>query len=66
MAGYADILVRLVHEGVRFVVIGVGAINYYAGTGRGLFSTQDRDLFLPPDARNLLSAWRSLLSAILQ
>lgn len=39
-------------------MIGVGAANLYARTGAEVFSTQDRDLFLPLDARNLLQAWQ--------
>jgi hypothetical protein len=42
---------------VRYVVIGVWGANYYAPAGGALFSTLDRDLFLPPDAPNLLAAW---------
>lgn len=48
---------------VRFVVIGVWAVNYYARSGGTLFTTQDRDLFLPPDPENLLRAWESCESA---
>jgi len=40
---------------VRYVVIGVWGANYYA---RGsLFLTEDQDLFVPPDPKNLLRAW---------
>jgi len=44
-------------RGVRFVVIGVWGVNYYAPSGSALFSTLDRDLFLPPDPDDLLAAW---------
>ena len=44
--------------GVRHVVIGVWGANYYAPSGSAMFTTLDRDLFLPPDAENLLAAWR--------
>ena len=42
---------------VRFLVIGVWGANYYAHSGATLFTTQDRDLFLPLEARNLTTAW---------
>lgn len=57
MNGYAEILGKLVDHGVRFVLIGVGGANYYARSGGSLFATQDRDLFLPLDAQNLLKCW---------
>jgi len=46
--------------GVRCVVIGVWGANYYAETTAGIFTTNDRDLFLPHDSVNLLAAWRVL------
>ncbi len=42
---------------MRFVLIGVAGANYYARSAASLFTTQDRDLFLPPDATNTLAAW---------
>ena len=45
-------------NGVRFVVIGLGGVNYYARSGGSLFATQDYDLFLPLDPENLLHAWQ--------
>jgi hypothetical protein len=42
--------------GVRFVVIGVWGASIWAGDA--VFQTKDQDLFLPPDAANLLRAWR--------
>src|SRR5258705_7578779 len=42
---------------VRYVVIGVGGANYWSHTAGLVFATQDRDLFLPPDADNLVAAW---------
>ena len=53
----------LTEHGVRFVMIGVGAANLYARTGAEVFSTKDRDLFLPLDARNLLQAWQLSVEA---
>ena len=44
--------------GVRYLVIGVWGANYYAPSGSAMFTTLDRDLLPPPDAQNLLAAWR--------
>lgn len=44
---------------VRYAMIGVAGANYYARTSAQVFSTKDRDLFLPPDAPNLLRAWNA-------
>lgn len=57
---YSQSLARLHAAGVRFVVIGVGGVNYYARGGHTLFATQDRDLFLPADPENLLRCWNVL------
>ena len=38
--------------------MGVWGANYYAPSGSAMFTTLDRDLFLPPDPANLLAAWR--------
>ena len=48
---------------VRYVVIGVAGANYWAHTAGVLFTTQDRDIFLPPDAENLLAAWSACEAA---
>lgn len=51
-------LIRALHErAVRFVLIGVAGANYYAHSGSALFTTKDRDLFLPPDPDNLVACW---------
>ena len=42
---------------VRYLVIGVWGANYYAPSGSAMFTTLDRDLFLPADTGNLLAAW---------
>ena len=56
-----DPFVRLVRAllgvEVRFVVVGVWGANYYARSGSTVFTTADRDLFLPPNSENLLRAW---------
>jgi hypothetical protein len=43
---------------VRFVLIGIAGANYFAETAGLVFTTQDRDLFLPPDPGNELKAWQ--------
>jgi hypothetical protein len=51
-------LVRALQErSVRFVLIGVAGANYYAHAGSAVFTTEDRDLFLPPDTDNLVGCW---------
>jgi hypothetical protein len=53
-------LVRFLHtERVKFVGIGVAGANYYAPGGSTIFTTTDRDLFLPLDADNLVACWRA-------
>lgn len=42
---------------VRFLLIGVGGANLYAPGGAAVFTTKDRDLFLPQDPDNLVQAW---------
>lgn len=44
---------------VRFIVMGVWGINHYARASGTVFTTEDRDLFLPPDADNLVRAWNA-------
>ena len=61
-----DLFVRLLsalgESEVRYVVIGVWGANYYARSSSTLFSTHDRDLFLPLDADNLLKAFETCRS----
>ena len=56
-----DLLVPLAQalkqRDVRYVIIGVGGANYWAHAAGLVFTTQDRDLFLPPDSANLVAAW---------
>jgi hypothetical protein len=42
---------------VRFAVIGVWGANLFASASGVVFSTEDRDLFFPPDPDNLIRAW---------
>jgi hypothetical protein len=45
--------------GARYVLIGVSGVNCYALDAGSVFSTQDRDIFLPLDPENLLSVWQA-------
>lgn len=57
-------LVKILHAGsVRFVLIGVAGVNYYARSARASITTQDRDLLLPPDPENELRAWNACIAA---
>jgi len=55
---YSAIIKALRRSRVRFVVVGVSAINYYALDAGQIFSTADFDLLLDPSAPNLLAALR--------
>jgi hypothetical protein len=55
----AQLLEALARDNVRFVMIGVAGANYYGQGGSTLFTTKDRDLFLPPDPDNLVACWRA-------
>ena len=58
MDPFAALAGALSAAGVRYLVIGVWGANYYAASGCEMFTTLDRDLFLPADPDNLLEAWR--------
>jgi hypothetical protein len=63
---FTALLADLHARSCRFVVIGVWGVNYYASGGGTSFRTQDRDLFLPLDAENLVAAWASCEAAGLE
>ncbi len=44
---------------VRYVLIGVAGANMHAHAGGVVFTTQDRDLLLPPNPENLVLAWQA-------
>lgn len=61
------LLVRaLATHAVRYVLIGVSGANLYAPSGGAVFVTEDHDLFLPPDANNLVRAWQACQSSGLE
>jgi len=51
------LLRALNQRNVKYVAIGVSGANLWAHSGGVVFKTDDRDLFLPPDADNLIQAW---------
>ena len=60
---YSAIIKTLRRNRVRFVVVGVSAINYYALDAGHIFSTADFDLMLDPSAPNVLAALRVMRRA---
>lgn len=57
-------LARELHErSVRYVTIGVWGANHYAHSAGAIFTTEDRDLFLPPDPENLVRCWAACEAA---
>ncbi len=53
---YTEVLHAFNQKGVRYVVVGVSGINYYAKSPSESFSTQDYDLFLENTLGNLKKA----------
>jgi hypothetical protein len=63
---FARVARELKQAKVRFVLIGVAGANYWARSAGLLFTTQDWDLFLPPDRESVLRAWRASEAADLE
>jgi len=59
MDSFAPLARALRERDVRYVMIGVWGANFWAHHAGIAFATLDRDVFLPPDPANLLSAWRT-------
>lgn len=66
MTAFAPLARALAREGVRYVLIGVSGANVYAHRSGVVFGTEDRDVFLPPDADNLMRAWQACESCGLE
>lgn len=49
---YAEILEDFNKRGIRYVVVGMSGINYYASSASEIFSTQDFDIFIKPTTAN--------------
>lgn len=57
MTSFMPLAHALERQEVRYLMIGVTAANFHAHLAGVVFSTQDRDLFLPSDPENLARAW---------
>ena len=55
-SGFARALAALSESDVDFVIVGVGAVNFYARTPSEAFSTLDLDALLEPTSTNLARA----------
>ncbi len=60
VSGFTRALAALGTGGVRFVVVGVGGINFYARTPAHAFATLDLDALLAPSVEDLRRALRVL------
>lgn len=54
---------RLNEASAQYVIIGVAGANYFAHEPGAVFTTEDRDLFLPLDPDNLVVCWQACESA---
>ncbi|MBI5435285.1 MAG: hypothetical protein HZA52_20795 [Planctomycetes bacterium] len=59
MSSLAPLARALAARDVRYVLIGVAGANMHAHASGVVFTTQDRDLFLPREPENLLRAWQA-------
>ena len=50
---YRAVIDQFNRHGVRYVVVGMAGINYYAKTPAHAFATMDYDLFLEPTLKNI-------------
>ena len=66
MTSFAPLARAFSEHGVRYVLIGVSGANFYAHLAGVVFGTLDRNVFLPCDSGNLLSAWRAYESCSLR
>jgi len=57
---YRAVIQRLNRNGVRYVVVGMSGINYYARSTAETFATIDYDVFIEPTLKNVEQAIRSL------
>lgn len=59
MSSFVPLARALAERGVRYLMIGVTGANFHAHEAGVVFSTLDRDLFLPADPANLIRAWEA-------
>lgn len=50
---YAELLNKFNQKGIKYVIVGMSGINYYASNAREMFSTQDFDIFVKPTIENV-------------
>lgn len=53
---YAELIDKFNRKGVKYVVVGMSGINYYASDAQETFSTQDFDIFVKPMISNVKKA----------
>lgn len=58
---YGEVLEQFNRSGVRYVVVGMSGINYYARKPAEMFATLDYDLFLEPTIKNIERAVQELV-----
>jgi len=57
---YRAVIQQFNRRGVRYVVVGLAGINYYARTPAETFATLDYDVFLDPTLKNVEAAVRAV------
>ena len=57
---YEAVIRRFNRSGVRYIVVGMSGINYYAKSPRESFGTMDYDFFVEPTLKNVEKAVRCL------
>lgn len=53
---YAELIDRFNRTGVKYVIVGMSGINYYASKTEDIFATQDFDIFVKPTLANIKKA----------
>lgn len=53
---YAELINRFNQKGIKYVVVGMSGINYYASKTQETFATQDFDIFVNPTISNVKKA----------
>ena len=50
---YAELIDQFNRSGVKYVIVGMSGINYYASKSEEVFATQDFDIFVKPTLSNV-------------
>jgi hypothetical protein len=56
---YTELISKFNQKGVKYVVVGMSGINYYASKTQETFATQDFDIFVKPTIPNVKKAMES-------